>query len=163
MKRELRCSDLKYALIFSVVNISLGIISAFLGGSPFIYRVLLLPRFAPPAFVFVLIWSIIYIALGFAAGLVYPGCRCSKSGKHRIGLLFSYFALIFLLFLWYPLFFGAGLFFLALIDAALIILCTFFTVKCFYKINFISALIMSAVLLWTIFCFVLNFCVIILN
>lgn len=164
IKRELRCSELKYALIYSVINISLGILSAFLGGSPFIYRILLLPRFAPPAFVFVLVWSVVYVALGFAAGLVYPGCsRCSGTCRRKISSLVPYFLLQLFMFLWYPFFFGADMFFIALVDIALIGICAFFTIKKFSKINVISSLIVSAVLLWIIFCFVLNFCVIILN
>lgn len=160
VKREFRCADLRFVLIGMLVNLGLGILSCFIGGRPRIYRLLLLPRFSPPAWAFVLIWTVIYLLLGTAFGLMFAACR-GTSGRWKAILWYA--LLLFWLFLWYPIFFGAGLFFLALILSALILVTSCFVLRAFLKRSLAAAAALLPCILWFVFAFILNFCVILLN
>lgn len=160
VKREFRCADLRYLLIGMLVNLGLGILSHLIGGRPQIYRLLLLPRFSPPAAVFVIVWTIVYLLLGAAFGLMYASCR-GKNGRLRAILLYA--LLLLWLFLWYPIFFGAGLFLFALIIAGLILVTSCFVFRAFIKRSLAAAAAMIPCILWFAFAFVLNFCVLLLN
>lgn len=162
LKREIHCANYKAILIAILVNFVLGIFSALLGGSARIYRYLLLPHFAPSPWVFVLIWSLIYCLLGASIGIFLSPCglRGSRSNTHAI---LWYLFLQFWLFLWYPVFFGARLFTLALILAAMILSTSLFLLRHLLKRSLLAVLLMIPCIAWFCFAFFLNFCVLLLN
>lgn len=162
VKRELRCSNYRFGLIACFINFILGIVSALIGGSASLYRYLLLPRFAPAPFVFIFVWSIIYIVMGMAFGMIFSHCRCGGT-RSRLYTIFLYALLSLWLFLWYPIFFGSKLISLALVDAALILATSLFVMRNFLKHSIFAALLMIPCTLWFAFSFLLNFCILLLN
>lgn len=162
LKREFRCADLNCIFIAILVNLALGILSALCGGQPMIYRILLLPRFSPPATVFILVWTIVYILLGISFGLMYASCRGKKRGI-RLQAIGLYALLQLWLFIWYPIFFSSRLFFLALIVAALILITSIFLFRAFIRHSLASGLALLPCILWFCFSLILNFCILLLN
>ncbi len=140
----------------------LGFISASIAGNFSLYSTLCLPAFAPPAFAFPIIWTILYILIGAATGIVISTKDKCVAVQRSKGLL--YFAVMFLLNLaWSPIFFGAELFFIAFVVICAMIALTFFVILCYSNISFISAAIMFIYWLWLTFAAYLNLSIIFLN
>lgn len=159
---ELSCVNFKVVIIFSVVCLILGILSAFVAGGFDLYGSLCLPASAPPSFVFPIIWSVLYLLIGAATGIVVLTCdKCYGVSKAR-GLL--YFTVMFLLnLLWSPIFFGCQLFFVAFVVLCAMIVLTFFVILCYSNISFVCGLIMFIYQLWLLFAAYLNLAIIFLN
>ncbi len=162
IRSEICSLDFKIVIASAVVCLLLGVVSAFIAGGFELYGSLCLPASAPPSFVFPIIWSILYLLIGGASGIVISSCdKCVSVSKSR-GLL--YFIVMFALnFIWAPLFFGAELFFVAFVVVCAMIVLTFFVILCYSNISFISAFIMFVYWLWLLFAAYLNLAIIFLN
>ncbi|MCI8388473.1 MAG: tryptophan-rich sensory protein [Clostridiales bacterium] len=162
VRSELCRIDMKCVIAGAVVILLCGIISAIAGGSAKAYCELKLPKGAPFAFIFPIIWTVMYILIGGSAGAV--ACsreRALEADKFK-GLLFFTIMMIFN-FVWYPLFFGAGAYFAAFAAIIMMLILTFFIICFFSRIYLITAAIMSVYLIWIFYCAYLNLAVIILN
>lgn len=159
---ELHEINLKCVIAGALIILLCGILSAFAGGSTEGYRELNKPFLAPPAFVFPIVWTVIYILIGGAAGAVACSCSRATEGDKYRGLLFFIIMMVFN-FIWSPLFFGAGAYFAAFAAIIMMIILTFFTAVFFSRIYKISAAAMVIYLVWLFFAAYLNFAVIILN
>ena len=157
------CSiNMRCVLIGALAVLFCGILSAFAGGSTSSYRELELPALAPPAFVFPIVWTVLYILIGGAAGAIACACgRAYESDKYR-GMLFFVIMMVFN-FIWSPLFFGAGAYFAAFVAILMMIILTFFIIYYFGRIYKSAAAVMVIYLLWLFFAAYLNLAVIILN
>lgn len=159
---ELCGTDIRAAAVFAALCLILGILSAFVSGSFDAYDELCLPEAAPPAFVFPIIWSVLYLLIGGATGLVVASCdRCLSVQKSR-GLVY-FFAMLALNLLWSPVFFGGEMYFVAFVIVCAIAALTFFTLLCYSNISVISTFIMLAYLIWVIFAAYLNLAILFLN
>ncbi len=162
IKREFRCANFGYALCGALGCLLLGLLSFLLGGSPKLYHFLLLPRFAPPPLVFMMVWVLCFLLLGSAFGIAVSPCQCGgRKNKIRSIVLFSLLMLCILA--WYPIFFSAGLFWFSLILCVSILLLSVFTLRSFARGNLLAASLMVLPILWFCFSLTLNFCVILLN
>lgn len=161
-KRELYCADYKTVCLAVIIHFVCGILSALWGGSASVYQYLVLPHFAPPPFVYVLVWSLLYVILGGALGIYLSSYEC---GKHRwrlsTCLLYSCFLLT--MFLWYPIFFGARLFSLALVVIACMISVSLFVFRCYMRRSRLAAFLLLPCIISFVFFFFLNFCILLLN
>ncbi len=117
------------------------------------YATLQRPWFAPPNGLFGPVWTILYILMGIAAGIVwneYPG------NPHARRALWLYGAQLLLNAAWSFLFFGMHLMPLALVEMGvlwlLIILCIF----AMARISKLSAWLMVPYISWVSFAFILN-------
>ena len=162
IRSELCQIDFRIVIVFAVFSLLLGIISALIAGNFDFYEELCLPNSAPPAFLFPIIWSILYLLIGSAAGIVAASRdKCFKTQKSR-GLL--YFAVMFALnLIWAPIFFGCGLFFVGFVIICAMIVLTFFVIVCFSNVSFVSAVIMTLYWLWLLFAAYLNLAILFLN
>lgn len=159
---ELCRINFKCVIIGAVIILLCGILSALAGGSTESYRELVRPRLAPPAILFPIVWTVLYVIIGGAAGAV--ACSCDKSSeadKYK-GLLFFVIMMVFN-FVWSPLFFGAGAYFAAFVAIIMMIVLTFFIIIFFRRVCRISAWAMIPYLLWLFFAAYLNLAIIILN
>jgi tryptophan-rich sensory protein len=129
------------------------------GGGTHIYTVLLLPNFAVGRGVFVVLWTLFYIAFGFTLEIILS-TRCVLRREKLITL---YVFTVLLGYLWFPLFFGANAFFLAFVLCVIISVMTFITFKKFLRINKLVATVLGVYFAWLIYACVLNFCICILN
>lgn len=67
---DLRRINIRTTLIFAIAVLVGGILVSIFGGNRGLYSVIIRPAFAPPAFVFAIVWTILYFLIGAAAGAV---------------------------------------------------------------------------------------------
>lgn len=161
-KREVRCADERCVLFFALGSLLLGMLSALIGRGHSLYYHICLPRFAPSPFCLWIIWTILYLAIGAAAGIVFSTGRCCRVNVVHNGILCWGVGLALNL-LWFPLFFGAGHFLLSLLLIPFMILIALLTISSFARTSLLSALIMTLYTLWLFFCFFLQVAVILCN
>ena len=118
------------------------------------YPNLIKPSFNPPNWVFAPVWSMLFIMMGVAAGLVWSRIE-SENQAVRKALLFFAIQLA-LNMLWSFLFFGMKNPTLALIEIVVLLLLIYETYVQFVKIDKIAGYLLIPYLLWVSFATVLN-------
>ena len=142
---KIRCTDL---IIWIVGTELVGTLSALISGGNFsdFYNSLQQPPLAPPAWLFPVMWSILYALMGASAYLIWE-----KDDTRKKGAIILYGAQLFANFLWSPVFFGLkslkGA--TAVVIAMLILIIAI--IFSFLRINKTSAYLNIPYLLWTIF------------
>ena len=122
------------------------------------YRPLIKPSWTPPEIAFPIAWTILYILMGIAAGLVW---RCRHRGRlAATGLFLIQLAVNAL---WSPVFFGlhapgGGLIVILLLLAAVIA-----TVIAFFPISRAAGWLLVPYLLWVAYATTLNIGILVLN
>jgi tryptophan-rich sensory protein len=117
------------------------------------YPTLVKPVFNPPNWIFAPVWTLLYIMMGIAAGLVWTSEFEQKTVKKALG----FFAIqLGLNALWSYLFFGLHNPLLALIEIVLLWLMIFETYNQFKKIDKVSGFLMIPYLAWVSFATILN-------
>ena len=118
------------------------------------------PSFNPPNWIFGPVWTVLYILMGIAAGLVW------SRGFHHIwvktALYYFGFQLLFNA-AWSIVFFGMQDPGWALVILLALVVLIGFTIKWFRIVNRLSAYLMLPYLLWVIFAGILNYKIIELN
>ena len=122
------------------------------------YNSLTKPLFTPPSIVFTVAWSFLYLTI-FISLLVYAS---TPSENKRSGYLFFVAQLLFN-FLWSPVFFGLKNILSALVVILLIDIFTILTIRKFFTVSKLSAVLLFPYMLWLIFATYLNFAFLILN
>jgi len=126
-----------------------------------IYENLTKPFFSPPAIVFPIVWTIIYILMGIASYKVYV---LKYDNIDTSSAMFVYAIQLLLNFLWTIIFFGFRLYGLAFIELIILILFVILTIVRFYqKAGIKAALLLIPYLIWLIYAGVLNFFIWMLN
>ncbi len=162
IRAELCRMNLRCMIIGAVIVLLCGALSAFAAGEPAVYYELNKPIGAPPAIVFPVVWSVLYVLIGGAAGAV--ACakeRALESDKYK-GLLFFILQMIFN-FIWAPLFFGAGAYFAAFLAILMMILLSIPVLFSFWRIFKPAGFAIALYLAWLVFAAYLNLAVIFLN
>ncbi|MDO5556219.1 MAG: TspO/MBR family protein [Clostridia bacterium] len=118
------------------------------------------PFFAPPAILFPIVWTILYILMGISSYLVYTSSATKEDKKTSLTF---YGVQLILNSLWTLLFFRFNLYLFSYIWILLIIVFLGITMYKFYKIKPLSAFLQIPYLLWLIFASILNFSIYILN
>ena len=118
------------------------------------YPTLVKPSFNPPNWIFAPVWSMIYIMMGVAAGLVWNRIDFEKELVKKALILFA--IQLALNALWSYLFFGLKNPMLAGVEIILLWLMIFETYSKFVKINKIAGYLFIPYLLWVSFAMVLN-------
>jgi tryptophan-rich sensory protein len=143
-------------LIAVLVCLGIGFFSGFATQSSIDtwYLTLNKPSFNPPDWIFAPVWTILYILMGIAAGIVW-----SKGYYHKWVKTAMYHFIFQLLFngLWSIVFFGfrsPGLAFLVIIVLLVLILLTY---KWFKIVSKTAAYLLIPYLVWVVFATILNF------
>jgi tryptophan-rich sensory protein len=118
------------------------------------YPTLVKPSFNPPNWIFAPVWSMLYIMMGIAAGLVWDRME-SNTPLVKKALVFFAVQLA-LNALWSYLFFGLMNPMLALLEIVILWLMIYETYVQFGKINKIAGYLFIPYLLWVSFAMVLN-------
>lgn len=144
------------ALIISlIITEGIGfVVGMFISNSTDIYSKLIKPSFAPPGYVFPIVWTIMYALMAIAAYRIY---LYGKSGGNIKSALFSYTIQFILNFLWSFIFFKFNLYGLAFLELCLLCLAIVITTVKFYRIDKVSAYLMIPYIIWVAFAGVLNF------
>lgn len=117
------------------------------------YPTLVKPIFNPPNWIFGPVWTLLYIMMGIAAGLVWTNGSDEQTTKKALG----FFAVqLGLNALWSFLFFGLHNPFLALIEIVLLWLMIYETYFQFKKIDKLAGYLLLPYLAWVSFATILN-------
>ena len=154
-----------YILPYSVaiaIPLTVGIISAALTGDSFsIYGELKAPPLAPPAILFPIIWTLLYILMGISSAIVFTN-REKNPDVAKIGL--KYYVISLLLNLsWSIVFFNLQAAFFALIILITLLVLIIKTVIEYHKVSTLAAYLQIPYVLWVIFAGYLNGAIWILN
>ncbi|MCC9072010.1 tryptophan-rich sensory protein [Flavobacterium sp. F-65] len=118
------------------------------------YPTLIKPSFNPPNWVFAPAWSLLYLLMGVAAGLVWDRIEYEKETVKNALVFFA--IQLALNALWSYLFFGLMNPLLALIEIVVLWLMIYETLLKFIKINKIAGYLLVPYLLWVSFATILN-------
>lgn len=117
------------------------------------YKTIEKPVFNPPSWIFAPVWTLLYIMMGAAAGLVWHRTG-RREGVQRALILFA--IQLALNNLWSFLFFGLQNPFLALIEIILLWLLIYETMLAFRRVSTLAGRLLIPYLLWVSFATVLN-------
>ena len=118
------------------------------------YPTLVKPSFNPPNWIFAPVWSLLYVMMGVAAGLVWNRIESDKEAVKK-ALIFFIIQLV-LNALWSYLFFGLHNPLLAGIEIIILWLMIYETYAKFVKINKTAAYLLLPYLAWVSFAMILN-------
>ncbi|RSN65203.1 tryptophan-rich sensory protein [Amycolatopsis sp. WAC 04182] len=125
-------------------------------GARSVYSGLDRPSFAPPAWLFGPVWTVLYLAIAVSGWLYW------KSGGERRGLIW-YAVQLLLNAAWTPLFFAAGAYGLALADIVLLDVAIVVTALHFRRSSRLSAALLLPYLAWTLYATALTAAIVVLN
>lgn len=146
-------------IVFILIPLAVGLVSGILTkNSMTMYNSLNQPDFAPPGWIFPVVWTILYILMGVSSYLI----ATSPSQKKQEALLLYAIQLI-LNFIWSPIFFGLGNYFLAFLVLLLLWYVIVKMIRAFFRIDPTAALLQIPYLLWITFAGYLNLAIIFLN
>lgn len=153
--------NLKKFLISLAIPLAVGGLSAFITrGDRNLYDEVRRPIFSPPAAVFPIVWTILYIFMGISLYLVWNHLdEYSKKGTAYV-----FFAIqLFLNFIWSPVFFSARQFMAAFIIIIFLMVAVIAMLISFYKVDKRAGLLQIPYIIWLIMAGYLNFGIYILN
>ena len=152
--------DWKKLLIALGIPLAVGGLSALLSGGMGDYRAMNQPPLSPPGWVFPVVWSVLYLLMGYASYLVWTS-DAPQEEKRRALLLYG--AQLAANFIWPLIFFGANMYLLALIWLVVLWVLIFFTIRAFSKINERAGDLLIPYILWVTFAAYLNLGIYLLN
>lgn len=156
---KLNKSDIKGILISCAISVGTGRLSGFLSMiSNNTFDVIQKPPLTPPAFVFPIVWLILYLLMGLSAYLIYKTDSPIKKKALTI-----YGVSLALNFVWPFLFFVFQAFLLSFIWLIVLWATVLYMILEFFKINTAAALLQIPYLLWLSFAAYLNFAIYLLN
>ncbi|WP_329192273.1 MULTISPECIES: TspO/MBR family protein [unclassified Streptomyces] len=117
-----------------------------------VYSSLEKPSWAPPAWLFGPVWTLLYALIAVGAWLVW---RHPNRPRVRSALVWWWVQLVLNL-AWTPLFFGAGQFGLALLDIGLLLGAVGVTSVLFHRLDRAAALLLGPYVAWVAFAAALN-------
>lgn len=119
---------------------------------------LIKPVFAPPSILFPIVWTILYILMGYSSFLIYNSMICNKET-----CLLLYALQLFLNFIWPLIFFNLEARLFAFLFIILLDIVVGLMIYCFHGVNKKAAYLNIPYFIWLIFASVLNFTVYLLN
>ncbi|MFD2099783.1 TspO/MBR family protein [Flagellimonas iocasae] len=112
------------------------------------------PEFTPPNSLFAPVWTVLYILMGVAAGMVW------SKGYHHVWVktaLYHFFFQLLVNALWSIVFFGLMNPFAALLVILVLLILIMLTIKWFNVVSKPAAILMIPYVLWVCFAAVLNY------
>ena len=125
-----------------------------------VFRALEKPPLAPPGWLFPVVWTILFLLMGFASYLVYAAGRGTQSGRtalwfYAVQLLFNFF--------WSIFFFNCGAYLFSFFWLLALWVLVFTTAVLFFRISHPAGWLLAPYLVWITFAGYLNFGVYLLN
>lgn len=157
MRNKIATFDLRAFLFFVLGTLAAGFIGGLIGGSSG-YDTLRAPALAPPGFLFPIVWTLLYLLMGFSAYLIYQSGDQDRGKALRVYLLQLLVNVLWTLF-FFRLEWRGFAFFWLLGLIALIIL----TMSLFRPICPATVWLLLPYLLWCLFAAYLNLSYFLLN
>lgn len=153
--------DIGALIISIIISEGIGILSSAFAGMPRMsYENFIKPAFAPPGWIFPIVWTILYFLMGIAAYRIWTS---GKSGENVKRALFVYGSQLILNFIWPLIFFKWDLKAVAFFELLVLIGFIIITILEFLKFDKKAAYLLIPYLLWSIFAAVLNYSIWMLN
>lgn len=150
-------------LVAIAIPLLVGMISALLTkGNMSIFDEITKPPLSPPAFLFPIAWTVLYILMGISSAMICNSVEDENKDTVKAGLTYYAISLAFN-FLWSILFFNLRLFAIAVICLAILLFFIIKTILCYFKIKPAAAYLQIPYALWVIFAGYLNVAIAFLN
>lgn len=154
-------SKVKMLIVFLCIPLAIGGLSALLsGGFGNMYTDLKQPPLAPPAWLFPVVWTILYLLMGISAWLIW---LCSYSQASFKQTMAPFWIQLFFNFFWTILFFRWRLLYFASFWLIALILCIWWMIRSFLPVSRKAAYLQIPYLIWCCFAAYLSFGTAILN
>ena len=151
----------KQLIIAVLIPLAVGGVSALLTRDGMMtFNTLQKPPLSPPAWVFPVVWTVLYILMGVASYLV---ATATTSRIDKDSALSVYALQLAFNFLWSILFFNLEMYRFALVWLVLLLLLVIITAVRFYRINKAAGLLLVPYIVWLIIAAYLNFQIVLLN
>ena len=151
-------SQFRDLLPFLLFPLTVGAVSALLtAGSMEAFADLCLPPLSPPGWVFPVVWTFLYLLMGFAAFLVVNSGKCGNNA------LFFYLLQLFFNFMWSIWFFNCEWYLFSFFWLVALWLLIFTTIRSFGIVSPAAANLMLPYLAWVTFAGYLNLGICFLN
>ncbi len=152
---------IKTYIIGLVIPLAVGILSALLTMSNMdIYKDITKPEIAPPAILFPIVWTVLYILMGISSVIIY---NSEASEKDKKTALLIYALQLCVNFFWSIIFFNQRAFVFSFVWLVLLWILIVIMIINFSKINKLSAYLQIPYLLWVSFAGYLNLSIFLLN
>lgn len=147
-----------HLIIAILIPLAVGSVSALLSGNMSTYSALSKPAFSPPALVFPVVWTILYILMGISSYIIYKSENPQKNKALRIYILQLVFN-----FFWSIIFFGFSQYLFAFLWLLILIILIVIMIYRFYHINPLAAYLQIPYLIWCLFAAYLNLMIVLMN
>ncbi len=143
-------SKIRPFVISVLIALGVGALSALLTQNDMtIYAQLRTPPLAPPAILFPIAWSILYVLMGIGAALIYTNGKATP--KEKEAALSTYAASLFVNFTWSIIFFHLRAFLAAFVWLLLLLVLIVKTILSYRKISPVAAFLQIPYALWVSF------------
>lgn len=151
----------KRLIIFLAIPLAVGALSAILtNGSMEQFSALKQPPLSPPAFLFPIVWTILFILMGVSSYLVMQSDAFRKNVNEALTI---YGVQLFMNFFWTIIFFNMKTYLFAFVWLVILWVLIIIMCRSFYKISPLAGLLQLPYLLWTTFAGYLNLAIYFLN
>lgn len=159
-KAQLRASFIRWALFTVPLVVLLGFVAGSLGSPQTVwFQSLVKPSIFPPPMWFGIVWTILYVMIGFSLAAV-----ASAWGAYGRGFALIVFALHFIGNLaWSPVFFGMQEMYWGLYVLIYVVVSLLVVIAVFWRVRRIAALLLLPYLAWVVFATALNWAFIVEN
>lgn len=130
------------------------------GSSSAEYLGLRQPPWAPPSWLFGPVWTALYVLIAVSGWLVWRTAGSWSAARTELGVYLGQLALNAL---WPALFFGFGLYGLAVVEIVLLVIAVVLNIVLFHRRNRLAAWLLVPYLAWTVFATALNTSIWMLN
>ncbi|MBQ6816604.1 MAG: tryptophan-rich sensory protein [Clostridia bacterium] len=150
----------KTLIIALAIPLLVGGLAALLSGGMDSFSALNKPPLSPPGWLFPIVWTILYLAMGFASYLV---ATANAPTYKKNSALLVYAAQLIFNFFWPIIFFAWEAYLVAFIWLVILWLLILITIIRFYAVSKPAAYLMVPYLLWVTFAGYLNLAIYLLN
>ena len=152
-------NKIKPYVISIIIALGVGGLSALLTkDNMMIYQEIKQPALAPPAFIFPIVWTILFILMGISSAIVF-----SKNTSNSKTSLIIYSIQLVFNFFWSIIFFNLRNYLFAFIWILILWILIILMIYNFYKVDRVAAYLQIPYLLWVTFASYLNFMIFSLN
>lgn len=142
-----------------LISLGTGVVAGLLTRSSVAdYAILDKPAFSPPAWLFPLVWGILYLLMGISSYIIYESMCTNRTNALKI-----YTLQLAVNFLWPLIFFNLKLYFLAFAWILLLWVLVILMIASFFRCNKTAAYLQIPYLLWVSFATVLTYTVAVMN
>ncbi len=154
-----------YSIVSLLLAVSLPLAVGFgasqlMTNSASVYNAFILPPFSPPAYAFGMVWTVLYVLMGFASFLILHA-KVEKS-KKKLALT-VYLGQLCVNFFWTYFFFSLGWKLFAFFWLLFLLVLLLFCMRQFLSVSVGAFVLLVPYLLWSIFATYLNLALYILN